>query len=35
MKACLERGVTILCATHDRALFDSLDAREVVLEEQG
>lgn len=35
VKACLERGVTILCATHDRALFDSLDAREVVLEEQG
>ena len=33
VKACLKRGVTILCATHDRAIFDALDAREVVLRE--
>lgn len=31
VRACLNRGVTVLCATHDRTLFDFLDAREVVL----
>ncbi len=31
VKSCLARGVTVVCATHDRAIFDFLDAREVVL----